>query len=32
MAVPMKNGGMSSFKVIALVVLSGLTTRGSEHL
>lgn len=26
MAVPMKNGGMSSLKVILLVILSGITT------
>jgi len=26
MAVPMKNGGMKSVKVIALVILSGITT------
>ena len=26
MAVPMKNGGMKSFKVIMLVILSGITT------
>lgn len=31
MAVPMKNGGMGSFKVIVLVILSGLTTRSSAH-